>query len=96
MVRLYSLRTAGAVRALAIAVTVVIDTGRRFADPDSVRDWVDSEVTAVDGRITVRSERATDDGVVLTVDFESSGFSGSDLTYTFTTRGDRVANLTLG
>ena len=75
---------------------VVIDTGRRFADPDSIREWVDAEVTGVDGRITVRSERATDDGVVLTVDFASSGFSGTDLRYTFTTRGDRVANLTFG
>jgi hypothetical protein len=75
---------------------VVIDTGRRFADPDSIREWVESEVTGVDGRITVRNERATDDGVVLTVDFGSSGFSGTDLRYTFTTRGDRVASLTLG
>jgi hypothetical protein len=75
---------------------VVIDTGRRFADSDAIREWVDSEVTGVDGRITVRNERAADDGVVLTVDFESSGFSGTDLRYMFTTRGDRVANLTLG
>jgi SnoaL-like protein len=75
---------------------VVIDSGRRFADPDSIREWVDSEVTGVDGRIAVRDERATDEGVVLTVDFESSGFSGTDLRYTFTTRGERVADLTLG
>jgi hypothetical protein len=51
---------------------VVIDTGRRFADSDTIREWVDSEVTGVDGR------------------------SGTDLRYTSTTRGDRVANLTPG
>jgi hypothetical protein len=44
----------------------------------------------------VRDERASADGTVLTVDFASTGFSGSDLRYTFTTDGDRIARLTLG
>jgi hypothetical protein len=34
--------------------------------------------------------------VVLIVDFRSSGFNGTGLRYGFTTRGDRVAGLTLG
>jgi hypothetical protein len=75
---------------------VVVDSGRRFADPTAIRDWIDAEVTGIDGRITVNSEQPTTDGVVLIVDFRSSGFNGSDLRYGFTTRGDRVASLTLG
>jgi SnoaL-like domain len=75
---------------------VVIDGGRRFADPAAIRDWVDAEVTGIDGRITVDTEQPTADGVVLIVDFRSSGFSGTDLRYGFVTRGDRVASLTLG
>jgi hypothetical protein len=75
---------------------VVVDSGRRFADPTAIRDWVETEVTGIDGRITVNSEQPTADGVVLIVDFRSSGFNGSDLRYAFITRGDRVAGLTLG
>jgi hypothetical protein len=75
---------------------VVIDSGRRFADPTVIRDWIDTEITGIDGRITVNSEQPTADGVVLIVDFRSSGFTGSDLRYGFVTRGDRVAGLTLG
>jgi hypothetical protein len=33
---------------------------------------------------------------VLIVDFRSSGFNGTDLRYGFTTRGNRIASLTLG
>jgi SnoaL-like domain len=75
---------------------VVIDSGRRFADPAAIRSWIDAEVTGVDGRITVDSEQTTADGVVLIVDFRSSGFNGTDLRYGFVTRGDRVASLILG
>lgn len=75
---------------------VVVDGGRRFADPTAIRDWIDTEVTGVGGRIRVDSEQPTADGVVLVVDFSSSGFSGSGLRYRFTTRGDHVASLTLG
>jgi hypothetical protein len=75
---------------------VVVDSGRRFADPTAIRDWIDTEITGIDGRITVNSEQPTTDGVVLIVDFRSSGFNGSDLRYGFVTRGDRVASLTLG
>jgi hypothetical protein len=75
---------------------VVIDSGRRFPDPAAIRSWIDTEVTGVDGWITVDSEETTADGVVLIVDFRSSGFSGTDLRYGFVTRGDRVASLTLG
>jgi SnoaL-like domain len=75
---------------------VVIDSGRRFADPTAIRNWIDTEVTGIGGRITVNSEQTTADGVVLIVDFSSSGFNGSDLRYAFITRGDRVASLTLG
>jgi hypothetical protein len=75
---------------------VVIDSGRRFADAGSIRDWIDTEVTGVDGRITVRSEQATSDGAELRVDFQSSGFNGTNLRYRFSTRGDRITNLTLG
>jgi hypothetical protein len=75
---------------------VVIDSGRRFADPTAIRNWIDTEVTGIDGRITVNREQTTADGVVLTVDFQSSGFNGTDLRYGFVTRGDRVASLTLG
>jgi hypothetical protein len=75
---------------------VVLDSGRRFADPTAIRDWIDTEITGIDGRITVNSEQPTTDGVVLIVDFRSSGFNGSDLRYGFITRGDRVASLTLG
>jgi hypothetical protein len=75
---------------------VVIDGGRRFADHGAIRDWIDTEVIGIDGRITVNSEQATADGVVLVVEFRSSGFSGTGLRYGFTTRGDRVAGLTLG
>jgi hypothetical protein len=74
----------------------VIDSGRWFADPAAIPSWIDTEVTGVDGRITVDSEETTADGVVLMVDFRSSGFSGTDLRYGFVTRGDRVASLTLG
>jgi hypothetical protein len=75
---------------------VVVDSGRTFSDRDAIRSWLDAEVTGVDGRITVASEQATADGVVLIVAFRSSGFNGTDLRYAFTTRGDRVATLTLG
>jgi hypothetical protein len=75
---------------------VVIDSGRRFADRTAIRGWIDTEVTGVDGRITVNSEQATADGVVLIVEFRSSGFNGTGLCYGFVTRGDRVASLTLG
>jgi len=75
---------------------VVIDSGRRFADRTAIRNWIDTEVTGIDGRITVNSEQTTADGVVLVVDFRSSGFNGTGLRYSFITRGDRVANLTLG
>jgi hypothetical protein len=75
---------------------VVIDSGRRFADAQSIRDWVDAEVTGVDGRITVRTEQPAADGTELRVDFQSSGFNGTDLRYRFTTRGDLITNLTLG
>jgi hypothetical protein len=75
---------------------VVIDSGRRFADPAAIRDWIETEITGIDGRITVNSEQPTTDGVVLIVDFRSSGFNGSGLRYGFITRGDRVAGLTLG
>jgi hypothetical protein len=84
------------VLATLTADAVVVDSGRRFADPTAIRDWIDTEVTGVDGRITVNSEQATADGVVLVVDFRSSGFNGSGLRYAFITRGDRVAGLTLG
>ena len=36
---------------------VVIDSGRRFADPQAIRDWLDAEVTGPDGHITVDRER---------------------------------------
>jgi ketosteroid isomerase-like protein len=75
---------------------VVIDGGRRFADAQAIRDWLNAEVTGVDGHITVDDERANADGTVLTVDFRSSAFSGDDLRYAFQTRGDRVTRLTLG
>jgi hypothetical protein len=75
---------------------VVVDSGRRFAGPAAIRDWIDAELTGIDGRISVNSEQPTGDGVVLVVDFQSSGFNGSDLRYGFITRGDRVASLTLG
>jgi hypothetical protein len=75
---------------------VVIDSGRRFADTQAIRDWVDAEVTGVGGHITVGDERPNAGGTVLTVDFRSSGFSGDDLRYAFQTRGDRVTRLTLG
>lgn len=75
---------------------VVIDSGRRFADPTAIRNWIETEVTGIDGRITVDSEQTTADGVVLIVDFRSSGFNGTGLRYGFVTRGDRVASLTLG
>jgi polyisoprenoid-binding protein YceI len=75
---------------------VVIDSGRRFADTQAIRDWVDAELTGVDGRITVEGERPNAGGTVLTVDFRSSGFNGADLRYAFETRGDRIMRLTLG
>jgi hypothetical protein len=75
---------------------VVIDSGRRFDDAQAIRDWVDAEVTGVDGHITVDREQLSADGTVLTVDFRSSGFTGADLRYAFETRGDRVTRLTLG
>lgn len=75
---------------------VVIDSGRRFADAQSIRNWIDAEVTGVDGRITVRSEQPAADGTELRVDFSSSGFNGTDLRYRFTTRGDLITNLTFG
>jgi hypothetical protein len=75
---------------------VVIDSGRRFADPTAIRDWVETEVTGIHGRIAVTSEQPTTDGVVLIVDFRSSGFNGTGLRYGFITEGDRVAGLTLG
>jgi len=75
---------------------VVVDSGRRFADPTTIRDWIETEVTGIDGRITVTSEQPTPNGVVLIVDFRSSGFTGTGLRYGFTTRGNRVASLTLG
>jgi SnoaL-like domain len=75
---------------------VVVDSGRRFADRTAIRDWIDTEVTGIDGRITVNSEQATADGVVLNVEFRSSGFNGTGLRYAFVTRGDRVVRLTLG
>jgi SnoaL-like domain len=75
---------------------VVIDSGRRFADAQSIRAWIDAEVTGVDGRITVRTEQPAADGTELRVDFQSSGFNGTNLRYRFTTRGDLITNLTLG
>jgi hypothetical protein len=75
---------------------VVIDSGRRFADAGSIREWVDAEVTGVGGRITVRSEQPAADGTELRVDFQSSGFNGTNLRYRFTTRDDLITNLTLG
>lgn len=75
---------------------VVIDSDRRFTDRGAIRDWIDTEVTGIDGRITVNREQPTADGVVLIVEFRSSGFNGTGLRYGFTTRGDRVAGLTLG
>jgi hypothetical protein len=75
---------------------VVIDSGRRFADPTAIRNWIETEVTGIDGRITVNREQTTADGVVLIVDFRSSGFNGTDLRYAFVIRGNRVASLTLG
>ena len=75
---------------------VVIDSGRRFADPQAIRDWLDAEVTGPDGHITVDREQPNADGTVLTVDFRSSAFNGADLRYAFETRGDRVTRLTLG
>lgn len=75
---------------------VVIDSGRRFADPTAIRNWIEIEVTGIDGRITVNREQATPDGVVLIVEFRSSGFNGTDLRYAFITRGNRIAGLTLG
>jgi hypothetical protein len=75
---------------------VVIDSGRRFADRTAIRNWIDAEVTGIDGRITVNSEQTTADGVVLIVEFRSSGFNGTGLRYAFITRGARVAGLTLG
>lgn len=75
---------------------VVIDSGRRFADAPAIRDWVDAEVTGVEGHVAVDLERPNAGGTVLTVDFRSSGFSGDDLRYAFETRGDRVTHLTLG
>jgi hypothetical protein len=75
---------------------VVIDSGRRFADTQAIRDWVDAEVTGVDGHITVDDEQPNAGGTVLTVDFQSSAFNGADLRYVFEARGDRVTRLTLG
>jgi hypothetical protein len=75
---------------------VVIDSGRRFADSQAIRDWVGAEVTGVDGHITVDDEQPNAGSTVLTVDFRSSGFSGDDLRYAFETRGDRVTRLMLG
>jgi hypothetical protein len=75
---------------------MVIDSGRRFADRTAIRNWIDTEVTGIDGRIAVTSEQPTADGVVLIVEFRSSGFNGTGLRYAFITRGDRVASLTLG
>ena len=75
---------------------VVIDSGRRFADPRAIRDWIEAEVTGIDGHITVDREQPTADGIVLMVDFRSSGFNGADLSYAFETRGDRVTRVTLG
>jgi hypothetical protein len=75
---------------------VVIDSGRRFADAQAIRDWVDAEVTGRDGHITVERERPNAGGTVLTVDFRSSAFDGADLRYAFETRGDQVKRLTLG
>jgi SnoaL-like domain len=75
---------------------VVIDGGRRFADPTAIRNWIETEVTGIDGRITVNREQPTTGGVVLIVDFRSSGFNGTGLRYAFVTEGDRVASLTLG
>jgi hypothetical protein len=75
---------------------VVIDSGRRFADAQAIRDWINAEVTGPDGHIMVDAERPNAGGTVLTVDFRSSGFDGANLRYAFETRGDRVTRLTLG
>jgi ketosteroid isomerase-like protein len=75
---------------------VVIDGGRRFADAQAIRDWVDADVTGPDGHITVDAERLHAGGTVLTVDFRSSGFDGANLQSAFETRSDRVMRLTLG
>jgi hypothetical protein len=47
---------------------VVIDSGRRFAPAQAIRDWLDAEVIGPDGRITVDGERPNAGGAVLTVD----------------------------
>jgi hypothetical protein len=84
------------VMATLTADAVVIDSGRRFAHAQAIRDWVDAEVTGPGGHITVNGERPNAGGTVLTIDFRSSGFDGANLRYAFGTRGDRVARLTLG
>jgi hypothetical protein len=84
------------VMATLAANSVVVDGGRRFTDPEAIRQWLETEVTGVDGKLNVTNERETSDGAVLTVDFASAGFSGSDLRYTFVTRRDEVVSLTLG
>jgi ABC-type glycerol-3-phosphate transport system substrate-binding protein len=84
------------VMATLTADAIVIDGGRRFDDTAAIREWLDAEVTGVHGRITVRGEQPSSDGTVLTVDFRSSAFRGSELRYAFVTRSDRVAELTLG
>jgi hypothetical protein len=71
-------------------------TARRFDDSAAISEWLGAEVTGVDGRITVRREQPSSAGTVLTVDFRSSAFRGNGLRYAFVTRGDRVAELTLG
>jgi ketosteroid isomerase-like protein len=76
---------------------VVIDSGRTFDDAGAIRDWLEAEVTGVDGRMTVRSVQSSSaEAAELRVDFASSAFSGTDLRYRFTTSGDQVTNLTLG
>jgi hypothetical protein len=75
---------------------VVIDSGRRFADRQAIRAWVDAEIIDVRGRITVRREHPTTGGTELRVDFNSSGFNGTDLRYRFTTENDLIISLTLG
>jgi hypothetical protein len=75
---------------------VVVDSGRRFADRQAIRAWLDAEVTGVEGRITVQDDEPSANGTVLTVDFESSGFRGTDLRYAFVIGRDRISRLTLG
>lgn len=58
---------------------VVDDSGRRFVERDSIRQWSDREFIGAMGHMTVTSVEQTENEVRVKADWVSSYFSGPSL-----------------